>query len=272
MAYWQGHSIDILDAVLVMVGALAAHMSVNALNEYFDFKSGLDFRTVRTPFSGGSGTLVAAPALAGQALAIGVGALMLTMAVGVYFVIERGWGLLPLGLAGVLIIAVYTQWINHNRYLCLIAPGLGFGPLMVVGAYYALTGAFSSAALVASLVPFFLVSNLLLLNQFPDIDADRSIGRDNFPVALGPLASSRIYGLFAAAAFVVIIAAVITGQMPAASLAGLATSALAWHAWKGASASAGDAVQGGRLIPHMRSNVMLSLSAPLLVAAGYFLG
>ena len=270
VASWQGHSVDALEVVLVLVGALAAHMSVNALNEYFDFKTGLDFRTVRTPFSGGSGTLIAAPELAGTALVIGVTTLLVTMAVGVYFLAARGWGLLPLGLLGVVIIAAYTQWINYNRYLCLVAPGLGFGPLMVVGTYYALTGAYSVAVVVASLVPFFLVSNLLLLNQFPDIDADRSIGRDTFPVARGATASSRIYGAFALATFAVILAAVAAGQMPPASLAALLTVPLAWHAWKGASAE--EPVNGEALIPHMRSNVMLSLAGPLLVAVGFLLG
>ena len=40
---------------LCLLGALLAHISVNALNEYADFRSGLDLATLRTPFSGGSG-------------------------------------------------------------------------------------------------------------------------------------------------------------------------------------------------------------------------
>jgi len=39
---------------LTLAGALLAHISVNMLNEYFDFKSGLDLATKRTAFSGGS--------------------------------------------------------------------------------------------------------------------------------------------------------------------------------------------------------------------------
>ena len=51
----------VVDALLVLLGALAAHAGVNALNEYSDYRSGLDLQTRRTPFSGGSGTLVAQP-------------------------------------------------------------------------------------------------------------------------------------------------------------------------------------------------------------------
>ena len=59
-----GLSIDYIDLILVIVGGLAAHVSVNMFNEYEDFRSGLDFQTQRTPFSGGSGTLPAEPELA----------------------------------------------------------------------------------------------------------------------------------------------------------------------------------------------------------------
>ncbi|MDQ4422556.1 MAG: hypothetical protein QF808_01485, partial [Thalassolituus sp.] len=41
------------DLIWVVLGALLAHISVNMLNEYQDFKSGLDLVTDRTPFSGG---------------------------------------------------------------------------------------------------------------------------------------------------------------------------------------------------------------------------
>ncbi|MDH5182207.1 MAG: prenyltransferase, partial [Gammaproteobacteria bacterium] len=56
--------IDMMLFLLVLAGALCAHISVNAFNEYFDFKSGLDLHTTRTPFSGGSGSLPANPQMA----------------------------------------------------------------------------------------------------------------------------------------------------------------------------------------------------------------
>jgi len=267
-AMWEGHSPDLTLGLLVLAGALAAHISVNALNEYWDFKSGLDLRTIKTPFSGGSGTLVANPSAAPAALAIGVGTLLFTVALGLHFINQYGWGLLPVGLAGVAIIAAYTPWINRNRYICLVAPGLGFGPLMVMGSHYVVSGTYSPTALAASLVPFFLVSNLLLLNQLPDIEADRSVGRDNFFIATGPEGGLRIYGLFAILAFASNIGGVLTGLLPAATLAALPTAFLAWHAWQGMGRALGDIPA---MTPFLRSNVILSLAAPLLVAVGLIL-
>lgn len=79
--------VNLAHAALVLVGALAAHISVNSLNEHFDFTSGLDLRTTRTPFSGGSGTLPANPEAARGALATGLVALVITALIGIYFLI-----------------------------------------------------------------------------------------------------------------------------------------------------------------------------------------
>ena len=169
-ASWSGAQIEVWPLVLCFVGGIAAHVCVNAFNEYFDFRSGLDATTTRTPFSGGSGTLPEAPHLIGQALAVAVGAGVITAAIGGYFLVTVGFGILPIGALGLLVAVIYTPWLARSAFLCLIAPGLCFGPLMVVGTHLVLTGEFSWIALLASLVPFFLVSNLLLLNQFPDVE------------------------------------------------------------------------------------------------------
>ena len=57
---------------LIVIGAVSAHISVNMLNEYFDFKSGLDLKTEITAFSGGSGALPDNPEMAGTILIIGL--------------------------------------------------------------------------------------------------------------------------------------------------------------------------------------------------------
>lgn len=263
VAVWEGRAIDAAAAVLVMIGALAAHISVNALNEYFDFKSGLDLRTLKTPFSGGSGTLVDNPEFARPALLIGAIALVVTLLIGVWFLLQRGWVLLPIGLLGIAIIAGYSHWINKHRFLCLVAPGMGFGPLMVLGTYYALTGTVSISAVAASLIPFFLVNNLLLLNQFPDIEADRSVGRENFPIFYGLEPSVNLHGLFMLCAFLVLPVAILLEWLPWYVLLAAPLALLAVATTAGAR-RAGDDI--GKLLPHMRSNVLVTLITPLLVS------
>jgi len=268
-AYWTTGKINVLYAILALIGGVTAHISVNAFNEYFDFKSGLDEKTERTPFSGGSGTLQAYPELARQALGMAIVALVIVAIIGVYFMMVWGWSLLPLGLLGIAVIFAYTPWLSQNAFACLIAPGLGFGTLMVMGTNFVLTGEYTWTAFIASLVPFFLVSNLLLLNQFPDVDADRTVGRLHFPIVVGRKYSSIIYATFLAAAYLSIIFGVLTGYLPIATLLGLLTLFLAVPVAISVYKNADDIPT---LIPLMGKNVLIDILTPVLMTIGLFLG
>ncbi|MFV9616675.1 MAG: prenyltransferase, partial [Gammaproteobacteria bacterium] len=158
--------------MLALLGALLAHISVNTLNEYFDFKSGLDLETIKTQFSGGSGALPQNPEMLGTVLAVGVGSSIALLLIGSFFVWQYGTGIVPIGITGLALIATYTGWINKHPLICLVAPGLGFGFLMVAGTQFVLQGQYTALSWLVAVVPFFLVNNLLLLNQYPDIKAD----------------------------------------------------------------------------------------------------
>lgn len=264
-AVWTAGAVNPIHAVLAFLGALAAHISVNALNEYFDFKSGLDARTRPTPFSGGSGTLPAKPELAGHALRTGLTAMGVTAVIGIYFLSVWRLALLPLGLLGLVVIFSYTPWLAHRSILCLLAPGLGFGTLMVMGVDFALTGEYSWTAFVASLVPFFLVNNLLLLNQFPDVEADRSINRRNLPIVYGKKASAIVYGVFLLLTYVSILLGFLFGLLPGAALLGLGTMLLAIPTAVGAWRYAEETPQ---LIRFMGINVIINILTPVLVGIG----
>ncbi len=268
-AVWSGADINPFYFALALVGAVASHVSVNAFNEYFDFKSGLDFKTVRTPFSGGSGTLPANPGLARQALGTAVGSAVVVCAVGLFFVKAWGLAIVPVGILGVLVIVAYTPWLAHNPFLCLIAPGLGFGTLMVVGTHFVLAGEYSWPPVIASFVPFFLVNNLLLLNQFPDVEADRSVGRRNYPILIGRKSSSIIYGLFLLFALVSIVVGVVLGYFPRLCLIGLVMVVPSVAAFVGAYRFADDME---RLAPFLGLNVIINILTPVLVAVGFFAG
>ncbi len=268
-AVWTSGEVSIHYFMLTLAGGVAAHVSVNAFNEYFDFKSGLDFRTKRTPFSGGSGTLPGRPELASQALTTAITSFVITALIGLYFLYVRGWQILPLGVLGLIVIFFYTTHATRNPLLCLIVPGLGFGILMVMGTDFALTGRYSWTAFVASLVPFFLVSDLLLLNQFPDVEADRTIGRRHFPITIGRRASSFIYGAFLLLAFLAIGVGVVMEYLPGFSLLGLLGIVLAVPAFVGSYRHAEDIE---KLTPYLGINVVINLATPVLVAVGLFLG
>lgn len=254
------------EALLVLIGALAAHVAVNALNEYGDYRSGLDLRTRRTAFSGGSGTLVAHPQLLGRTLLLGIGSLLTCALIGLFFLLRQPQlfaSLAPLGLAGLLLVLAYTPWLTRHPWLCLFAPGLGFA-LMVLGARLVLGGPLDSGDLLLTLVPLLLCNNLLLLSQIPDIDADRAAGRRTLPMQIGVAGALRVALLHWLLAYGVLLAALWQRELAGAAL-GLLTLPLALRA---AWLLRRDALEPQRLLPALGLNAAVSVGTPLLMAVG----
>lgn len=262
---YESYSINALYLGLAFVGALLSHIAVNVFNEYFDYRSGVDFKTMKTPFSGGSGVLPAGLLDPRSVYILGIACIAAIVAIGGYFIYAQGPLIIPIGVVGIITVYLYTTHITKSPLLCAIAPGLGFGPLMVMGTYFALTGTYSLAAGLASLVPAFLVSNLLLLNQFPDVEADASVARRHLPIAIGRKRSSLIYAALVLDAYAALIASVAFGVLPYMALLGLATLPLGLMVITGVR-KFHDQIE--RLIPVMGRNVMLTLTFPMLMAIG----
>jgi len=252
------------DLTLIIVAALLAHISVNMLNEYSDFHSGLDMATQRTPFSGGSGALPQHPGSASAVLYGALLALALMATIGGYFIWKAGWLVLLYGVTGASIIVLYTRHINRSPLLCLIAPGIGFGLLMVSGTQLVLQHSISDAGIYASLIVFFLVNNLLLLNQFPDIEADRSAGRNHAAIAWGPSVAASLYGLFVAAAAITLLLAVADAVFPVWSALTLVALLPGVVAWRAALQLQGNI---GQQPKYLAMNVIMNLLTPAVLAA-----
>ncbi|TDR32376.1 prenyltransferase [Hydromonas duriensis] len=260
----------VLDGVLVfwlLLGALSAHISINAFNEFFDFKSGLDFKTTRTPFSGGSGTLPHNPVLANWAFITATLMLSIAITVGWYVIGLRGWGILPLGLLGLLLVVTYTTWWTYYPLMCLLAPGLGFGIVMVMGIDFALTGHYSIHALFAALPATALSSGILLLNQFPDVAADRSIGRRHYPMTIGYAASAQVYGGLLCVAYGSVILGILCVQLPWSCALTLLSAPLAGYIYRQLRRNTNHLTS---LIPLLGMNVALTLITLFLLAVGLF--
>ncbi|EPC03940.1 hypothetical protein L861_01170 [Litchfieldella anticariensis FP35 = DSM 16096] len=233
LAWRQSVAIGELNLALVVLGALLAHAAVNLLNEYQDFRSGLDSITRRTPFSGGSGALPEAPEAAFRVLIMALATMAAVSAIGVYFVWLRGLSLLVVGLVGLLLVVGYTRWITRSPWLCLIAPGLGFGPVMVLGTLVAVGGSLDVGAILVSLVALLLVSELLLINQFPDVEADHAVGRRHLPIVLGRKGAAKVVTVVLLGAYLLLVMAILSGLLPIlAGLALLPLPAATWIAWR----------------------------------------
>jgi len=224
VAALQG-SFDLLHALISLVGLVALHVAVNAFNEASDFKTGIDLNTVRTPFSGGSGTLPAGRMTYGEAIGFGIAGSAVGLAAGIYFLIVVGLKLLPIMIVGAIAVLVYTNLLAKS-YVGEIFAGLGLGCMPVLGTIMVQTGRIDSVAIAASVPAFLMTFNLLLLNEFPDIKADTMGGRRNLVLLLKQRGAA---GVYAAAALMVpacLVAAVLLDYLPGWSMLALIPSVM----------------------------------------------
>ncbi|MFC1870188.1 prenyltransferase [Chloroflexota bacterium] len=263
---WYDGAFHLGYALLAGFGILLTHISVNVLNDYFDYKSGVDLATKRTPFSGGSGILPAKLLTPRQVFWLGLGSFLLAIPIGIYFLIVRGWILLPILLVAALCILFYTPVILKTKWPEW-SPGLGLGTLPVLGAYLVQTGDYTLPAVIAAVPSGFLVHNLLLLNEFPDVEADAIANRKTLPITMGRRGAGIVYSAVTIAVYVWIIGAVVARVMPAFALIALLTLPFAVKAIKGGL----NYREPDKLVPALGSNVMVVLLTQLLLGIGYIL-
>lgn len=272
-AWVDGQAPGLAESLLVLLAALLAHAAVNLFNEHHDFDSGLDALTESTPFSGGSGALLERPEAADAVRLAAYLCLAGVVAIGTWFTWRIGPVMLLYGLIGVGLVLAYTGWLTRRPWLCLLAPGVGFGTLMVVGAYQALTGGVSATALAVSLPPTLQVSALLLANQLPDIAADRRVGRYHLAIALGACRAARWVAALLLAAFLAIPPFVAAGWLPATAwLMWLVLPAALWLArglWR--LPAAVEAGERAPLLPLLGANVAVLLASLALLNLGLWL-
>ena len=251
--------------LLALIGSVLVHITVNVINDYHDYVDGIDLNTQRTPFSGGSGVLTGNLLKPKQAFWLATLCLLIAMGIGAYFVFTKGWLLFPL-----LLIAGFSAYF-YNVYLSKwhigeIFAGLNFGPLLVLGSYYAQTGRYSWEALVASLAPGILTSNLLFLNEFPDWEADQKGGRRHLVISLGKKDASYLFIAFLIASYLCIIVGVLSKIMPVVTIIGLGTIGFGWKAAKGALKYYDNTE---KLVPILGANVITILGTQALLTIGY---
>jgi 1,4-dihydroxy-2-naphthoate octaprenyltransferase len=253
-------------ALLAFIGLLLCHNSVNVLNDYFDYRSGIDLQVKRTPFSGGSGILPPGFLKPRQVFWFGLLSFLLAIPIGIYFVMTRGWPLLPLLLVGAVCILLYTPMLTRLGWPEW-APGLGLGTLPVLGVYFVQTTTYTLPAIVASIPSGILVHNLLLLNEFPDVEADEKAGRKTLPIVMGKARASMLYSILTLVTYLWIIGAVVAGLMPFFSLIALLTFPFAIRAIRGVLKHRGI----DELVPAMRDNVLVVLLTQVLLGVGYII-
>jgi 1,4-dihydroxy-2-naphthoate polyprenyltransferase len=248
-------------ALVALVGLVALHIAVNSLNEWSDMRTGIDLKTQRTPFSGGSGTLPSGALPVSAALRVGIGGATVGLAAGVWLTLQVGWVLLPFMGLGAVFVLGYTEWLARIG-IGELAAGLGLGGLPVVGTALVHAGTIGNTAIWAGIPATCMTFNLLLLNEFPDEEADREGGRRNLVLILGRTGAALVYVFMALLVPATIGWAVLLGAFPGWSLIATVPSLLLLGPLMWAFMRPGEGVP----IPALGANVMWNLITNALLA------
>jgi len=256
------------EAFLVLIGALLTHMAVNVFNNYFDYRSKIDARTDKTPFSGGVDILVEGKMKPSVAFGVGLLCLIGAAVVGVYFLTRLFYPLFPILLYGLVAICFYTPVLSKIHALSEIVAGTGFG-LMGLGAYVTQARVVDATGVAVFVPVSILVGLLLFLNEFPDVEADKTAGRRHVVILLGRRRSAWIYVIFLGATYLSIFLAVVMRAVPLAVLVSLLTAPIAYKAMRTVLKNC-DRVP--ELVPALGLNVTIILATIALLAAGFLIG
>jgi 1,4-dihydroxy-2-naphthoate polyprenyltransferase len=258
-------------ALLTVIGGACIHLGLNVANDVFDTTSGADAANVNpTQFSGGSRVVhyglmslrtIALMSFGFYAVGIGIGLVLAA---------TRGWDLLWLGVAGVILSVFYTAppFKLVHRGLGEIVVALGFGPIMTLGAYYVQAQEYDLEPLLASLPVGILIALVLYVNEVPDRPADAAAGKRTLPVRLAKDVIVNGYAAAVALAFGLIVLFAVAGWIVRPAIIAVAAAPLALPVYR---ALRDFYEQPYALMPAMAKNIQLHLATGVLLILGYLI-
>ncbi|MFQ5781762.1 MAG: prenyltransferase [Nitrosopumilus sp.] len=214
--WWQTSSIDALDTILTFAGVMALHASVDLLNDFWDFKRGIDTKTKRTKMSGGTGVLPEGLLKPSSVYRVGLGFLIIGSIIGGYFVIT--YGIIIAIILGFAILSIYfysTKIVDSGLGEFFVAVK---GSMIVIGTYFIQSGQITVESVLAGIVVGTLSSLVLFIASFPDHDADKSKGRKTLVILIGKEQASNLFWVFPIVSYCAIIVGVFLNLFPLISL------------------------------------------------------
>ncbi|PKL85393.1 MAG: 1,4-dihydroxy-2-naphthoate octaprenyltransferase [Ignavibacteriae bacterium HGW-Ignavibacteriae-1] len=197
---------------VILIAGILFHTGTNLVGEYFDYKKGVD----RPETFGSSRILVDGLMKPKTVLYGGYASFALGFALGLILVAYHGYPMLILGIIGLIGGMFYTGTPFGYKYVALgdLFVYLMFGPLMVIGANFALTGIIDYNLFLISIPVGCLVASILIANNLRDIKHDKVAGITTTAVLLGAKATKIEYIAIVALAYVSVIVMAASGFIP----------------------------------------------------------
>ncbi|WP_371503609.1 prenyltransferase [Nitrosopumilus adriaticus] len=264
--WWQNSSIDLLDMLLTFAGVMALHASVDLLNDFWDFKRGIDTKTKRTKMSGGTGVLPEGLLKPSSVYRAGIAFLIIGSLIGGYFVFTDG--ILIAIILGFAILSIYfysTKIVDSGLGEFFVAVK---GSMIVIGTFFIQSGQINIESILGGIFVGSLSSLVLFIASFPDHDADKSKGRKTLVIAVGKKKASYLFWVFPLISYCAIIVGVSTTLFPLLSLISLLSIPLMMKSGLGLQKNY-DAVDD--LVPYMSSTLLFGRITGALFVASFLI-
>ena len=221
ISWWHIGSIDILYAIMTMSGVVSLHASVDLLNDYWDFKRGIDTQTQRTKMSGGTGVLPEGLLQPNQVYRAGLGFLIIGALIGSYFVIIDG-----IVIGAILTFAVVSIYFYSTK---IVDSGLAEifvaikGTMIVLGTYFIQTLEINLTIVMGGIFIGALSSLVLFITSFPDFEADKAKGRKTLVISMGKQKAMFVFWIFPIVVYSIIISGIFYEIFPIFCIISIAT-------------------------------------------------
>jgi 1,4-dihydroxy-2-naphthoate polyprenyltransferase len=265
ISYWKSGYIDFGYALLTYLGIMCLHISVDLLNDYSDFKRGIDTTTKRTKYSGGTGVIPENLINSRLIYYAGIIFLILGGLIGLYFVTIKGIIILILLIFA--IISIYFYSIN------IVNAGLGElfvaikGCMIVLGSYYIQSDTIEITSFYVGIIIGLLSAVVLLVTSFPDYHADKKSGRRTLIIVIGKENSVKLFIMIIGITYGMIIGGSIFNVLPIFSTIGLLSIPFAIKA----AHKLRRFNDSGKLVSSMANSVLYSRVCGILLAISFII-
>jgi len=263
--YWISGEFDFGYALLTYFGILCLHISVDLLNDYSDYKRGIDTNTKRTKFSGGTGVIPDNLINSKLIYMAGIIFLILGGLVGLYFVTIKG--IIILILLTFAIISIYFYSTN------IVNAGLGEifvaikGCMIVLGSYYIQSDTINITSVYVGITVGLLSAVILLVTSFPDYNADKNSGRRTLVILMGKKNSVKLFAIIISITYAMIMSGSIIGIIPVYSVIGLLSMPFAVKAIS----KLRKFNESTQLVSSMSNSIIYSRLCGILLAFSFFI-
>lgn len=210
-------------SMLGLIGVVLVQMSMNMMDDYFDWKSGSVAEYKKLLDEGMKARSHKCFYLINSSVSINqllFAALFLDFVAGVFGLIialNVGWHVVAIALfAGVLGVCYSAPYIKlGQRGFGEISIGIIFGPLLMMGAYITAGANVDFTMLYTSIFVGVMVASLAFGHSIMDFDSDKNVGKVTLPVALGSRKKSAlVLGLAFVFSYLMVLIGLIKGIYP----------------------------------------------------------